>query len=149
MFNLCPTRFNTVGGSSSSKEKAGRVLPPVTTMSNKNTPPSTDSTSLREEYPSGWLVLTKNESASKIVDALLDLPGHREFNQSELAEQAEVSRQSVSRHLDLLLGINVIEEVPNTRPQRYTFNPGSDVSKAIIRLDAAMNAAGPGEEGAV
>lgn len=140
-------RFNTIGDSSSSKEKAGRVLPPVTTMSNKNTQPSTDSTSLREEYPSGWLVLTKNESASKIVDALLDLPGHREFNQSELAEQAEVSRQSVSRHLDLLLGINVIEEVPNTRPQRYTFNPSSEVSKAIIQLDAAMNAAGPVDEG--
>jgi DNA-binding MarR family transcriptional regulator len=98
----------------------------------------------REEYPSGWLVLTKNESASKIIDALLDLPPYREFNQSELADHANVSRQSVSRHLDLLLGIEVIEEVDNTRPQRYRFNPESEVSKAIIRLDGAMNAAGPG-----
>lgn len=102
-----------------------------------------DSPELREEHPTGWLVLTKNESVSKIVDALLDLPGHREFNQSELAEYAEVSRQSVSRHLDLLLGISVIEEVENTQPQRYRFNPGSEVSKAIIQLDAAMNVAGP------
>ncbi|MFB6140911.1 MAG: winged helix-turn-helix domain-containing protein [Halosimplex sp.] len=111
--------------------------------------PETESTtertdgSLREEYPSGWLVLTKRESAAKIVDALLDLPPHREFNQSELADHADVSRQSVSRHLDLLLGIEVIEEVENTRPQRYRFDPTSDVSEAIIQLDSAMNAAGP------
>jgi len=97
----------------------------------------------REDHPTGWLVLTKHESAAKIVDALLDLPAYREFNQSELADMADVSRQSVSRHLDLLLGIDVIEPVENTRPQRYRFNPESDVSEAIIRLDAAMNAAGP------
>jgi DNA-binding MarR family transcriptional regulator len=102
-----------------------------------------DRDSLREKYPSGWLVLTKNESAAKIVDALLDLPPHREFNQSELADEAEVSRQSVSRHLDLLLEIEVIEPVTNTRPQRYRFSPESNVSQAIIQLDAAMNAAGP------
>jgi DNA-binding transcriptional ArsR family regulator len=98
---------------------------------------------VREEYPSGWLVLTKNESASKIIDALLDLPPHREFNQSELADLAGVSRQSVSRHLDLLLGIDVLDSVEGTRPQRYRFNASSDVSEAIIRLDGAMNAAGP------
>lgn len=108
-----------------------------------NTMITDESAQTREEYPSGWLVLAKNESAAKIVDALLDLPPHREFNQSELADMAGVSRQSVSRHLDLLLGIGVIEEVSNTSPQRYRFNPESEVSKAIIRLDGAMNAAGP------
>lgn len=102
-----------------------------------------NSESARESYPTGWLVLTKNESAAKIVDALLDLPSTREFNQSELAKQADVSRQSVKNHLDLLLGIDVIEEVEGTHPQRYRFNPESDVSKAIIRLDGAMNATGP------
>lgn len=98
---------------------------------------------LRDEYPSGWLVLTKNTSAAMIVDALLDCPPHREFNQSELADQASVSRQSVNRHLDLLLAIGVIEPVEDTSPQRYRFDPESDVSRAIIRLDGAMNAAGP------
>lgn len=98
-------------------------------------------TNLREEYPSGWLALAKNKSAAMIVDALLDLPAHREFNQTELAERAEVSRQSVSRHLDLLLSVDVIEPVANTRPQRYRFNPDSEVSQAIIQLDGAMNAA--------
>jgi len=89
------------------------------------------------------LVLTKNRSASKIVDALLDLPPHREFNQSELAEIAGVSRQSVNNHLGLLLGIGVLEEVQGTSPQRFRFDPENQVSQAIIRLDAAMNSVGP------
>lgn len=78
-----------------------------------------------------------------MIDALLDLPAHREFNQTELAEQAGVSRQSASTNLDLLLGVGVLEPVEETSPQRYRFNPDSEVSKAIIRLDGAMNAAGP------
>jgi DNA-binding MarR family transcriptional regulator len=104
---------------------------------------SRDGDSIREQYPSGWLALTKNGSVVRIVDALLDLPPRREFNQTELAEQADVSRQSVSRHLELLLAAGVIETVENTRPQRYRFDPESDVSQAIIRLDGAMNGVGP------
>jgi DNA-binding transcriptional ArsR family regulator len=98
---------------------------------------------LREQYPSGWLALTRHHSVPLIVDALLDRPPHREFNQSELAEAAGVSRQSVSRHLDLLLDVDVIEPVENTTPQRFRFDPESDVSRAILRLEGAMNAAGP------
>lgn len=97
----------------------------------------------RTDYPSGWLVLTRNESVPYIIDALLDLAGRREFNQTELAELAGVSRQSVARHLDLLLTTGVIEPVENTSPQRYRFDPESDVSRALIQLDGAMNAVGP------
>lgn len=94
----------------------------------------------RERYPTGWLVLVKNESAAKIIDALLDLPHYREFNQTELAEMANVSRQSVANHRELLLDVGVVEQVQNTN--RYRFNPESEVSKAIIQLDASMNTAG-------
>lgn len=97
----------------------------------------------REKHPSGWLVLTQNESVPYMIDALLDLPPHREFNQTELAERTGVSRQSVSRHLELLLDTGIIEQVPETSPQRYRFNEESPVSAALIRLDGAMNAAGP------
>jgi len=99
--------------------------------------------SLRERYPSGWLALTKHESIPRIVEALLDRPAHREFNQSELAAAAALSRQSVIRHLDLLLAGGILEPVENTTPQRYRFGPENDVSRAIIRLDGAMDAAGP------
>jgi DNA-binding transcriptional ArsR family regulator len=112
-------------------------------MSETESQRSSDDDSVREQYPSGWLALTKHGSVVRVVDALLDLPPHREFNQSELAEHADVSRQSVSRHLDLLLAAEVIEAVEDTRPQRYRFDPESDVSRAIIQLDGAMNGAGP------
>jgi len=108
----------------------------------KQKSPVKETEQFREKYPSGWLVLAKNESAAKIVDAILDLPPHREFNQTELAEMAGVSRQSVSNHLDLLRGANIINPVEHSSPQRYRFNPESDVSQAIIHLDSAMNAAG-------
>lgn len=97
----------------------------------------------RADYPSGWLALTRNESVPYVIDALLDLASHREFNQTELAELAGVSRQSVARHLDLLLTAGIIEAVERTSPQRYRFDPESDVSRALIELDGAMNATGP------
>lgn len=98
---------------------------------------------LRADYPSGWLVLTKNESVPYIIDALLDLLPRREVNQTELAELAGVSRQSVSRHLDLLLTAEIIEPVEGTSPQRYRFDPESRVSQALVELEGAMNAVGP------
>lgn len=98
--------------------------------------------SVREKHPSGCLVLSQNESVPYMIDTLLDLPPHREFNQTELAERASVSRQSVSRHLDLLLETDIIEPVADSSPQRYRFNEESTVSKALIQLDGAMNAAG-------
>lgn len=94
--------------------------------------------------PTGWLVLARNESIAEIVDALLDRPPHSQFTQTELATVAGVSRQSVNRHLDLLLDIGVLTAVDNTSPRRYSFVPDSEVSEAIVALDGAMNAAGPG-----
>lgn len=111
-------------------------------MSNTPQTNNDDQKSFREEHPSGWLVLTRNESVPYMIDALLDLPPHREFNQTELADRAGVSRQSVGRHLDVLLDTRIIEPVANTNPQRYRFNADSSVSEALIQLDGTMNAAG-------
>lgn len=97
----------------------------------------------REEHPSGWLALAQNQSVVYIIDALLDLPAHREFNQTELAEHAGVSRKSVNRHIDLLEETDVIEPVPDTSPQRYRLNAESEVSEALFKLDGALNATGP------
>jgi hypothetical protein len=113
-----------------------------------STPPTThEQKGRRDEYPSGWLVLTRHESVAYIIDALLDLPPHREFNQKELASHAGVSRKSVGRHIELLADAGVVEGVPNTAPTRYRFDPESDVSKAIIMADGAMNAVGPAASG--
>jgi hypothetical protein len=110
------------------------------TMSDETT---RDERADRDEHPTGWIALTRNQSVPYIIDALLDLPPTREFNQSELADYAGVSRQSVYRHIDLLREIRVIDPVEGTSPQRYRFNEESPVSRALIKLDGAMNATGP------
>lgn len=97
--------------------------------------------------PTGWLVLARHESVATVIDALLDQPPHAQFTQTELADLADVSRQSINRHLDLLVQIGVLKPVEATSPQRYRFDPESEVSEAIVRLDGAMNAAGPGSTG--
>lgn len=112
----------------------------------ETTPDNTETQHARDEFPSGWLALTRNESVAYIIDALLDAPAYREYTQSELAEKAGVSRKSVQRHLDLLLQVGILTEVGNTGHSRYRFNPDSEVSKHLVKLDGALANAGPNAE---
>ena len=100
---------------------------------------------LRLKHPSGWLALTRHEGVPIIVDALLDLPPHREFNKSELASHVGVTRQTVSRHADLLIELNVIEPVPETTPTRYRVAE-NDVVEALFELNGALNSAADSPE---
>ena len=96
---------------------------------------------LRKEHPSGWLYLTKNDAIPILVDALLDLPPNREFNKSEFAEHAGVTRQTVGNYTDLLLEVELIEEVPNTSPRRYRV-ADSNVVRELFELNSALNSVG-------
>lgn len=96
-----------------------------------------------EDSPTGWTLLAKNQSVVKMIDALLNMPPHREFNKSELADFADVSRKSVHTHLPLLLEAEVITEVPDSSPQRYRLDTDSEVTEQLIKLDGAVNNAGP------
>ncbi|WP_424004851.1 winged helix-turn-helix domain-containing protein (plasmid) [Haloarcula salina] len=88
---------------------------------------------------SGWQTIAGTESVVKMVDALLSLPPKREFNQSELAEFADISRKSVHTHLPRLKDIGIITEVPESTPTRYRFDTDSEVAKQLIKLDGAVN----------
>ena len=96
---------------------------------------------LRREYPSGWLYLTQHDAIPILVDALLDLPSNREFNKTELAEHAGVTRQTVGNYTDLLLEVELVEEVPNTSPRRYRV-ADSDVVRELFELNGALNNVG-------
>lgn len=93
--------------------------------------------------PSGWEILVKNDSVVDMINALLSMPPHREFNKSEFSDFAGVSRKSVHTHLDLLLHLGLVEKVPDTTPTRYRFNPDSEIAELLIKLDGAVNNAGP------
>lgn len=96
----------------------------------------------RHEHPSGWLLLTRHESVQLMIDGLLSYPPYREFNKTELADHAGVSRRSVANHIDLLLTLGIIEEVEGTSPQRYRFNEENPISQGIIDLNGKINAEG-------
>lgn len=93
---------------------------------------------LRKEHPSGWLHLTQHDAVPILVDALLDLSPNREFNKTEFADHAGVTRQTVGNYTDLLLEVELIEEVPNTSPRRYRV-ADSDVVRELFELNSALN----------
>lgn len=100
-----------------------------------------DTKEARLEHPSGLLYLTQHEGVPILLDAILDLPPGREFNKSEFADHAGVTRQTVSTYIDLFLEVDIVEEVPNTRPQRYRV-ADSNVVEELFALNSALNAAG-------
>lgn len=52
----------------------------------------------RLENPTGVLHLFQHESVPVLIDALLTLPPGREFNKTELADHAGVTRKTVSSY---------------------------------------------------
>jgi len=96
---------------------------------------------LRLDGSTGWLELTKHDSVTVIIDALLGLPPRREFNKTELADHAGVNRQSVTNHMERLLKLDVLEAVPDTSPTRYRM-ADSPVVEELFELNSALNAAG-------
>jgi len=100
-----------------------------------------DTKEARLEYPSGFLYLTQHESVPILIDALLDLPPGREFNKTEFADHAGVTRQTVSNYIDLLQEVDIVEEVPNTSPRRYRLAE-SEVVQELFEFNSALNASG-------
>lgn len=98
-----------------------------------------DTKQARLEHPSGFLYLLQHESVPILIDALFDLPPGREFTQTELAEHAGLTRQTVSTYVDLLLETEVIEAVADTSPQRYQLAE-SAVVQELFELNSALNA---------
>lgn len=109
----------------------------MTPTASEETP---DPKECRRRHPSGVLYLLGNRSVPLLVDALLDLPPGREFNKSELAAHAGVTRQTVAAHVDVFLETNVLEPVPETAPQRYRVAE-SAVVEELHALNGAINAA--------
>ena len=101
----------------------------------------TDTKAARLENPSGVLYLFQHESVPILINAILTLPPRREFTKTELACHAGLTRQMVSKYIDLLLETDIVEEIPNSSPRRYRVADG-DVVRALFELNSALNTAG-------
>lgn len=95
----------------------------------------------RREHPSGWFYLMQHDAIPLLIDALLTLPPGHEFTVTEFADRAGVARESIEEHTDLLVEVEVIEEVPNTNPQRYHVSD-SAVVRELYELNSALNNVG-------
>ncbi|MFB6229104.1 MAG: hypothetical protein ABEH88_11220 [Halobacteriales archaeon] len=93
---------------------------------------------LRDEYPSGWRILTQHESVGYMIDVLMDAPDYH-FSKSKLAEDAGVSRQSVHTHLPLLLRLDIVAVVEDSSPETYTLNSGDELVQELHRLNGLVN----------
>jgi len=100
-----------------------------------------DTKEARLENPSGVLYLFQHESIPILIDTILTLPPRREFTKTELADHAGVTRQTVSKYIDHLLDLDIVEVVPNTSPRRYRV-ADSDVVEELFALNSALNAVG-------
>ena len=100
-----------------------------------------DTKQARLENPSGVLYLFQHESVPILIDAILTLPPGREFTKTELADHAGVTRQTVSKYIDLLLETDIVEEVPNSSPRRYRVAK-TNVVQELFELNSALNAGG-------
>jgi Fic family protein len=98
-----------------------------------------DTKEARLENPSGVLYLFQHESVPILIDAILTLPPGREFTKTELADHAGVTRQTVSKYIDLLLETEIIEKIPNSSPRRYQVAK-SNVVQELFELNSALNA---------
>jgi hypothetical protein len=85
----------------------------------------------------GWEALAGKPGVVKIINALLDLPAGSQFNKRELADIADVSRNTVGEYTDLLLEAGVIEEVEYAN-SRYQANTDSEVFELLYKLDATV-----------
>lgn len=108
------------------------------TMSETEAPPEMDMKEQRLTYPTGWLYLCQHESVHLMIDALLQVDPKKEFTQTELAEFAGVSRQSVRRHIDKLVELGVVATTAGGR--RYHYDLNSSVGQRIVELNAEINA---------
>jgi hypothetical protein len=93
---------------------------------------------LRDEYPSGWRVLTQHDTVGYMIDALFDAPDYQ-FSKSKLAEKAGVSRQSVHTHLPLLQRLDIVRAVKGSSPEKYTLNSGDELVRELHRLNGLVN----------
>lgn len=75
-----------------------------------------------------------------MIDVLVQVDPKKEFTQTELAEFAGASRQSVRRHIDTLVECGVVAETAGGR--RYHYDLDSRVGQLIVELNAELAAFG-------
>lgn len=99
----------------------------------------------REEFPSGWMEVTRDETQILVIDALLEAPAVREFTLEELADQAGTTPERLNSRIDPLVELSVVESVERDGEVQYTLNADSPIVDQLYELNVAVQRARDGD----
>lgn len=94
----------------------------------------------RLENPSGWMRLVRYETVRYLIDALLESPPEMPLNKSELSRRTGISRNSIKKHIELLVNLGVVEEIDDSGWAEYKLNDDGRVTIELFELNSAVNA---------
>lgn len=97
-----------------------------------------DEKEFRKEFPSGWMELSRYETLVLVIDALLESDPSREFTSSELAEYSGSTRRSIEDHIDSLVRLDVVKELEDRDPIRYSLNERSPITQKLFELNLTV-----------
>lgn len=96
---------------------------------------------MRQDYPSGWMKLSKAPALALLIDAVLDTPPGGEFTVAEISERAGISTQSVRNHISTLIETGIVKDDDS---DTYSINDRSKVLAELEKLNSAVNAVSSG-----
>lgn len=91
---------------------------------------------LRDETPSGWLELTRNEYAPYLIETLLESPPGHSGKIDNLERRSGVPQSELDELLDLLVALDII----SVDGQTYSVNDDSPILMELHHLNSAINA---------
>lgn len=101
---------------------------------------------MRQDLPdSGWSLVAERDEAAKLIEALVDLDGNREYTRSELADAAGVALKTL--YLDDTIGdlvdagmLDRVDDEDEDTEARFVLNRDSDGLAAARQFDRALAA---------
>lgn len=99
---------------------------------------------MRQDYPSGWMKLSKAPALALLIDAVLDTPPGGKFTVAEISERAGISTQSVRNHISTLIETGIVKDDDS---DTYSINDRSKVLAELEKLNSAVNAVSSGATG--
>ena len=99
---------------------------------------------MRQDLPdSGWSLVAERDEAAKLIEALVDLDGNREYTRSELADAANIALKTL--YLDDTIGdlvdagmLERVDDEAEDTEARFVLNEDSDALDAARQFDRAL-----------
>lgn len=100
---------------------------------------------LRKQFPSGWMKLARYETNILVIDTLLQELPNREFTVSELADHSGASSRSIGDHIEDLVELGIVQQLPGRKNVRYQLNQQNPIVKDLYNLNNTVERVSNGD----